>query len=96
MGTYTFSYKSDMADGVDVAVRFEDSENPHISHVIGAFEQFLLGCTFQPETIKKYVDVEAAQVDIRRLVLDGLRAKHCQNWGAPCGDMDTTDGNPHG
>lgn len=58
MGYYTFRYIND--DSTEVGVRVSD-ESWHIANVLEAFEQFLLGCTFQRETIHQYVDVDAAR-----------------------------------
>lgn len=74
MGKYTFSYKSDLSSGVDVAVEFDDEDSPFVGDVMLAFEQFLLGCTFQPETIRKYLDVEKAKRRQLKLILLTLKA----------------------
>jgi hypothetical protein len=58
MSVYTFTYQNDIPGSSDVAVRFDDQngEYPFIEHVIEAFEQFLLGVTYQPGSIAKYID----------------------------------------
>jgi hypothetical protein len=63
MSLYEFTYIPDFKDQARVTVSFDDAEgaNPFIEHVIVAFEQFLLGVTFQPGSIGKYIDREAIQ-----------------------------------
>ncbi len=63
MGLYTFTYIPDTKEQPTISVQFDDhnGEFPFIEHVISAFEQFLLGVTFQPGTIRKYIDIEAVQ-----------------------------------
>jgi hypothetical protein len=61
LSKYTFSYDNDFPDSASVSVSFDDKDAPGIENVLTAFEQFLLGLTFQPESIQKYLDVEAVQ-----------------------------------
>ena len=61
MSKYQFAYFNDVDGGADVAVQFDDTNYPFIEDVLVAFEQFLLGVTFQPGTIRKYIDMEAVQ-----------------------------------
>ena len=61
MSKYQFAYLNAVDGGADVAVRFDDTNYPFIEDVLVAFEQFLLGVTFQPGTIRKYIDMEAVQ-----------------------------------
>jgi len=58
MGTYTFTYTPDRPDQASLTVEFDDKngQHPFIEHVIEAFEQFLLGVTYQPGSISKYID----------------------------------------
>jgi hypothetical protein len=58
MSVYTFTYQNDIPGSADVLVCFDDrnGEYPYIEHVIEAFEQFLLGVTYQPGSIAKYID----------------------------------------
>jgi hypothetical protein len=59
MSIYRFQYISDVAGAASVTVELDDSQYPCIDAVLVAFEQFLLGVTFQPESIAKYLDMEA-------------------------------------
>lgn len=61
MSKYHFAYLNDVDGGADVAVQFDDTNYPQIEDVLVAFEQFLLGVTFQPGTIRKYLDMDAVQ-----------------------------------
>jgi hypothetical protein len=61
MSKYQFVYINDIQGGADVAVQFDDTHHPFIEDVLVAFEQFLLGVTFQPGTIRKYINMEAVQ-----------------------------------
>jgi len=58
MSLYEFTYIPDFKDQARVTVSFDDNEGQHpfIEHVIIAFEQFLLGVTYQPGSIRKYID----------------------------------------
>jgi hypothetical protein len=61
MSLYEFTYIPDGKDQTRVTVSFDDNygSNPFIEPVIIAFEQFLLGVTFQPGSIEKYINREA-------------------------------------
>jgi hypothetical protein len=63
MSYYEFTYVPDFKDQARVTVQFDDCEGQHpfIEHVVTAFEQFLLGVTFQPGSIAKYIDKEKLQ-----------------------------------
>jgi hypothetical protein len=63
VSVYTFTYHNDIPGSSDVAVRFDDQngEYPFIEYVIEAFEQFLLGVTYQPDSIAKYIDKDKLQ-----------------------------------
>jgi hypothetical protein len=78
MGTYTFVYKNEIQGGVHIAAEFDDTQDPFIEDVLAAFEQFLLGCTFQPATIEKYIKtaaVQDARTERARLCAE-FKAKH--------------------
>lgn len=63
MGTFTFTYSPDPGvDSPEIAVRIS-SDSDYLPDVIVAFEQFLLGVTFQPVSITKYVDIEKVHTD---------------------------------
>jgi hypothetical protein len=51
---YTFT-AADPEDGITVTVEFDDTADPTLPALLRAFEQFLLGVTFQPGTIAKYI-----------------------------------------
>jgi hypothetical protein len=77
MGIYTFEYND--GDNTTVRVSYNDDRNPSIDAVLVSFEQFLLGVTFQPESIAKYLDmdtVRAHQEAVARIV-----AEHTANYG---------------
>lgn len=61
MGRYYFGHTDD--SGQHVSVMFDDTERYHISDVLTAFRAFLLGVTFQPATIEKYIDVNKVYLD---------------------------------
>jgi hypothetical protein len=61
MGRYTFLHTDD--EGMQVGVVFDDTQHNHISSVIEAFSKFLLGVTFQRETIEKYIDTNRIDQD---------------------------------
>lgn len=61
MSKFSFAYINDIDGGVNVGVQFDDTNAPYIEDVLVAFEQFLLGVTFQPESIRKYLDMAAVQ-----------------------------------
>jgi hypothetical protein len=63
MGTYTFNYTPDSPDAAHVTVVFDDhnGEHPFIENVLQAFEQFMLGVTYQPGSIRKYLRTEEVQ-----------------------------------
>lgn len=63
MSKYSFVYTNDVPSGVSVnlSVEFDDARDPFIENMLVAFEQFLLGVTFQPGTIHKYLDMDAVQ-----------------------------------
>lgn len=57
MGTYKFSYNPSPAVGATVEVELITDE-PGIQEPMYAFQQLLLGMTFHPDTIRKYLNVE--------------------------------------
>lgn len=60
MSKYIFILESDMPTySPHVRVEFDDSEHPFLEDVLAAFEQFLLGVTFQPGSISEYLDMDA-------------------------------------
>lgn len=72
MSKFIFSYLSDSPNGADVRVEFDDTNRPFIEDVLSAFEQFLLGVTYQPGSIKKYIDTEKLQ---DRIIKDALAVR---------------------
>jgi hypothetical protein len=61
---YTFSAQrgpGDPSSHVEVTVTFDDSEDPTLGRVVGAFVQFLEGVSFSHETVKKFIDHEFTQ-----------------------------------
>lgn len=64
MGKYTFLYSATADHETNVGVSFSGEDRGyHISDVLAAFEQFLLGVTFQPGTIAKYIDLGQVHKD---------------------------------
>lgn len=62
MSTFTFTYTPEPGvDSPDVAVMLSDSD--YLPDVIAAFEQFLLGVTFQPGSISKYINTAKVHDD---------------------------------
>lgn len=56
MSKYTFTHDPDLSGSPKITVEFDDAEHPFIGDVLAAFEQFLLGVGFHPDTIEKYLD----------------------------------------
>ena len=58
MSTYKFQYTPDFPEQATVTVEFDDCNGafPFIAHVIEAFEQFLLGVTYQPGSIARCIN----------------------------------------
>jgi len=48
----------DLANHVEVGVVFNDQDDPTLDQVVGAFVMFLKGCSFEPSSIKAYIDHE--------------------------------------
>lgn len=65
MGVFSFVYTGDPDENVRVCVTVTDEA--YLPPVIEAFERFLLAVTFQPESIRKYINVERALADDRRV-----------------------------
>jgi len=70
MGMYRFIYEPSAADResgtVGVAVAFDDMDGkfPLIYFTVAAFEQFLLGLTFQPGSIAKVLNLETVRQNL--------------------------------
>jgi hypothetical protein len=77
MSVIKFLYLNDIPGGTDVSVQFDDTDRPFIEDLLCAFEQFLLGMTFHPNTISKYLDtsrVQRALLERAQLMSDFKRA----------------------
>ena len=78
MSKYTFTFTDPDGISNSVGVQFDDTNDPFIEGVLSAFEQFLLGVTFQPSTIKKYLDTDGVQDALvaRARAVAEYKAKH--------------------
>jgi hypothetical protein len=63
MGTYTFAYTPDEG-GSGAEILAQINSDDYLPFVLAAFEQFLLGVTYQPGSIAKYIDVAKVQRDL--------------------------------
>jgi hypothetical protein len=61
MSTIRFQMINDLPQCPSTTLEFDDTDAPFIEDIMAAFEQFLLGMTFHPSTIKKYLDVDGIQ-----------------------------------
>ena len=48
----------DPPDHVEVGVVFNDQDDASLNQVVGAFVMFLKGCSFEPSSIKAFIDHE--------------------------------------
>lgn len=64
MSAYYFGYSD--GHGTNVTVSLDTSEWEHISEPLRAFQALLLAASYHPDTISKYLDVEAAEVSLER------------------------------
>ncbi len=57
MGTFNFIYTPGPDEGYtpQVIVNFNQTQDWTLDPVVSAFEQFLLGCTYQPGSIAKRI-----------------------------------------
>lgn len=70
MSKYIFICESDLPTYTPhIRVEFDDSEHPFLEDVLSAFEQFLLGVTFQPGSISKYINMEAVHASRLEMAL---------------------------
>lgn len=59
MSTYYFGYSD--GQGTNITVSLDTSEWDHISEPLRAFQALLVAASYHPDTISKYLDVEAAE-----------------------------------
>lgn len=48
----------DPPDHVEIGVVFNDQDDATLDNVVGAFVMFLKGCSFEPSSIKAFIDHE--------------------------------------
>lgn len=64
MAKYTFRHEAapgSEQDGVVVQITYDDGGKDDITQTIDTFAQFLLGVSYTPETIKKFINSEVVQ-----------------------------------
>ena len=61
MSIYRFYYErgpGDPGDHAELLVAFDDATDASLDQVVGVFVQFLKGVSFEPDSIKKFIDPE--------------------------------------
>ena len=65
MGIYKFLFIATEPYENEVGVAFNDLDRDTLPNVVAAFEQFLIGLTFQPGSIEKYINTVRVGIDLQ-------------------------------